>query len=64
MSTNSMLKELRCTGCNKLLAKLKENNIEFKCPRCKKINNDIKKLFEALEAQKQKVSRDEKVNPH
>lgn len=50
-----MLKEIRCKGCDKLLAKLKDNDIEIKCPRCKIINN------EALEAQEQRGSRDEKV---
>jgi len=52
---NLMSKEIRCTDCNKLLAIIKDSEIELKCPRCKIINK------EALEAQKQKVSRDEKI---
>ena len=35
------MKELRCSKCNKLLAKF-EGDIEVKCPRCKTINSDSK----------------------
>lgn len=50
-----MSKEFRCADCNKLLAIIKENEIELKCPRCKKIN---KEQIEAPEAQKKGVSGD------
>jgi len=54
-----MSKEFRCTDCNKLLAIIKEDEIELKCPRCHKIN---KEKIEAPEARKQGVSGDEKIN--
>ncbi len=54
-----MLKEIRCEDCKKLLAKLKDDDIELKCPRCKKVN---KEKIEALEARKQRGSRDEKAD--
>jgi len=54
-----MPKEFRCTDCNKLLAIIKKNEIELKCPRCKKIN---KEKIEAPEARKKGVSGDEEIN--
>jgi len=35
------MKELRCTKCNKLLARY-DGNVEVKCPRCKDMNSNKK----------------------
>lgn len=32
------MNEIRCTSCNRLLAKAKYQQIEIKCPRCKTLN--------------------------
>jgi len=34
-----MLKEFRCSFCNRLLARVGENSqVEIKCPKCKSLN--------------------------
>ncbi|WP_273152872.1 Com family DNA-binding transcriptional regulator [Methylophaga thiooxydans] len=33
------MKEVRCGGCSRLLAKAEYVQIEIKCPRCKTLNN-------------------------
>jgi len=48
------MKEIRCIDCNKLLAIIKENKIEIKCPRCKIYSEE--QIIEAPEARKQRVS--------
>lgn len=53
------MKKIRCDDCNKYLAKITEDEIEIKCPRCKKINKE--QIIEAPEAQKKEVSGSEKI---
>lgn len=33
------MKDIRCGGCGRLLARAKFIQIEIKCPRCKTLNN-------------------------
>ncbi|MDD5594521.1 MAG: Com family DNA-binding transcriptional regulator [Candidatus Margulisbacteria bacterium] len=48
-----MLKEFRCSFCNRLLAKVGENSkVEIKCPKCKALNlyqNDAVVIYDLPE---------------
>jgi len=44
------MKELRCQGCNRLLAKIDgSSRVEIKCPRCKMMNLFTREYYITIE---------------